>query len=72
MTALLDTLGSGDALKTRINSALAEQGLPESRGMTAPTKAVVKGLSSGATLSPPFLSPLWALTVLAAAGAAAI
>jgi hypothetical protein len=72
MTALLDTLGSGDALKTRINSALAEQGLPESTGMTAPTKAVVKGLSNGATLSPPFLSPLWALTVLAAAGAAAI
>jgi hypothetical protein len=66
MTALLDTLGSGDALKTKINSALATQGLPESTGMTTPTKAVTDILSAGATRS-----PLWALTVLAAAGAAA-
>ena len=62
MTALSDALGSGDALKTKINSALKAQGLPESTGVTAPTKAVS---SAGATEG-----PLWALAVLAAFGAA--
>jgi len=63
MTALSDALGSGDALKTKINSALKAQGLPESTGVTAPTKA---GASAGATQS-----PLWSLVVLAASGAVA-
>jgi hypothetical protein len=65
MAALSDALGSGDALKTKINSALKEQGLPESTGVTAPTKAVIMS-STGATQS-----PLWVLVVLAASGAAA-
>jgi len=70
MAALSDALGSGDALKTKINSALKAQGLPESTGVTAPTKAVIEVSSTGATQS-----PLWALVsqlvVLAASGAAA-
>jgi hypothetical protein len=66
MTALSDALGSGDALKTKINSALKAQGLPESTGVTAPTKAGADVRSSGATQS-----PLWALVVLAASGAVA-
>jgi len=65
MTALSDALGSGDALKTKINSALKAQGLPESTGVTAPTKAVIDVSSAGATEG-----PLWALAVLAAFGAA--
>jgi len=66
MTALSEALGSGDALKTKINSALDAQGLPASTGVTAPAKAVIDVSSAGASQS-----PLWALAVLAAAGAAA-
>ena len=66
MTALSEALGSGDALKTKINSALDAQGLPASTGVTAPAKAVIDVSSAGASQS-----PLWALAVLATAGAAA-
>jgi len=66
MTALSEALGSGDALKTKINSALVAQGLPASTGVIVPTKGVIDVSSTGATQS-----PLWALAVLAAAGAAA-
>ena len=51
---------------SKINSALDVQGLDESTGVTAPTKAVIDVSSAGATLS-----PLWALVVLVASVAAA-
>jgi len=66
ITALSDALGSGDALKTKINSALNAQGLDESTGVTAPTKVVIDVSSAGATQS-----PSWALVLLVASVAAA-
>ena len=45
ITALSDALGSGDALKTKINSALNAQGLDESTGVTTPTKVVINNVS---------------------------
>ena len=68
MTALSDELGSGDALKTKINSALVLQGLDEATDVTAPTKAVLDvSMGTGG-----MQTPLWALVVLAASGAVAV
>ena len=36
VTTLKSTLGSGDALKTKLNTALKNEGLKESTGVTAP------------------------------------
>jgi len=40
MDKLSSTLGSGDALVSNINSALKDQGLKESTGVTAPTSSL--------------------------------
>ena len=66
MTALSEALGSGDALMTKINSALDAQGLPSSTGVTAPAKVDMDDSSAAAKPS-----PLWVLAMLVAAGAAA-
>ena len=59
--AMLSTLGSGDAFKTKININLKAQGLKESTGVTTPTKA---NLSSDASMP----SLTWALVLVAASG----
>jgi hypothetical protein len=63
INAMLSTLGSGDAFKTKININLKTQGLKESTGVTTPTKG---DLSSDATYGMPSLT--WALVLVAASG----
>ncbi len=52
---LTSTLGTGDALKTKLNAELVKQSLQESSGVTAPAKAAGAGL----------LSATWALVLTA-------
>ena len=54
---LVATLGSGDALKTKLNAELVKGGLKESTGVTAPAKG--KPASAG------LLSATWALSLTA-------
>ena len=51
---LVSTLGTGDALTTKINTELKKQGLEEATGVSTPAKAA---LSNG---TPMALSPAWA------------
>ena len=51
---LASTLGTGDALMTKINTELKKQGLEEATGVSAPAKGA---LSNG---TPMALSPAWA------------
>ena len=74
MSSLTSTLGSGDALKDKLNKELTSAGLEEATAMTNPTKAkkekeveLEDESSSGCSQS-----PLWALAPLAALGAMAI
>ena len=74
MNSLTSTLGSGDALKNKLNTELTSAGLEEATAMTNPAKAKKKEeveledeSSSGCRQS-----PLWALAPLAALGAMAI
>jgi hypothetical protein len=56
---LASTLGTGDALKTKINAELKKQGLQESTGVTDPSKS-----TSLLTSSAPVASlPAWALAL---------
>jgi len=55
---LTSTLGTGDALKTKLNAELVKQSLKESSGVTAPAKAAG---TAGAGL----LSATWALVLTA-------
>jgi hypothetical protein len=65
MTALSDALGSGDTLKTKVNSALVLQGLEEA------SKVTVKSVIDVSMGTGGMQTPLWALVVLAASGAVA-
>ena len=58
MDAVMTTLGSGDALKSKIDGALQEQGLEPSAAVTAPTKAseIVTDISAAG-----LMTPMWAL-----------
>jgi hypothetical protein len=57
---LVATLGSGDALKTKLNAELVKGGLKESTGVTAPAKGEApKPASAG------LLSATWALSLTA-------
>jgi hypothetical protein len=47
---LVSTLGTGDALKTKINTELKKQGLQEATGASAPAKASLSG--NGMPVSP--------------------
>jgi hypothetical protein len=69
MNALASALGSGDALKTKINNELIKQGLENSTGVTVPTKAldIVTDMSSAAFMQ----TPVWMLSLLAAVGSMA-
>jgi hypothetical protein len=72
MNSLTSTLGSGGALKDKLNKELTSAGLEEATAMTNPTKAkkeeeVELESSSGCSQS-----PLWVLAPLAALGAMAI
>jgi hypothetical protein len=52
------TLGTGDALKTKINAELTKQGLQESTGVTNPSKSTFSS-------APVASSPAWALALAA-------
>jgi hypothetical protein len=54
------TLGTGNALKTKINAELTKQGLKESTGVTDPYK-----FSPFASSAPVASSPAWALALAA-------
>jgi hypothetical protein len=57
---LVATLGSGDALKTKLNAELVKGGLKESTGVTAPAKGEApKPASAG------LLSATWELSLTA-------
>ena len=55
---MIGNLGTGDALKSKIDDELKKQGLKESSGVTAPAKAGLSG-------DPLALSPLWVLVLAA-------
>jgi len=53
VTTMQSTLGSGDALKTKLNTALKSEGLKESTGVTAPvtgTSAAARSMPSTAQM----------------------
>ena len=53
VTTMKSTLGSGDALKAKINSALTKEGLKETTGVTAPvtgTSAAARSTASTVTM----------------------
>ena len=50
VTTMTSTLGSGDALKTKLNAALKSEGLKESTGVTAPVTGTFA--AAGSTASP--------------------
>ena len=55
---LITTLGTGDDLKTKLNSELKKQGLAEATGVTAVAKAA--GLSSATEA----VSPKWVMVLV--------
>ena len=60
VTTMASTLGSGDALKTKLNAALKKEGLKESTGVTAPVTG-----SAGAThVTASMMLLPWALSAL--------
>jgi hypothetical protein len=70
MNSLTSTLGSGDALKDKLNKELKDAGLEEAKGISDPVKYKVEvGVMSSTGCRQ---SPLWALAPLAALGAMAI
>ena len=61
VTTMTSTLGSGDALKTKLNAALKKEGLKETTGVTAP----VTGMSAGtARVTASMMLLPWALSAL--------
>ena len=55
---LVSTLGTGDALKNKINTELQKEGLEKATGVSAPVKA---GPSNGLPMA---LSPPWTLVLV--------
>ena len=49
VTTMKSTLGSGDALKTKLNTALKNEGLKESTGVTAPATGSTAARSTSST-----------------------
>ena len=60
VTTMTSTLGSGDALKTKLNAALKKEGLKESTGVTAP----VTGSAGTARVTASMMLLPWALSAL--------
>jgi hypothetical protein len=58
MSEVSSALGSGDALKSKINSALRDEGLEESTGLSAVTSST--DISSAARL----VTPMWSFVLL--------
>jgi hypothetical protein len=58
---LITTLGTGDDLKTKLNSELKKQGLAEATGVTAVAKAKAADLSSATAA----VSPKWVMVLVA-------
>ena len=56
---LVTTLGTGDALMSKINTGLKKEGLKEATGVSAPAKTT--GTSNNA--QPKALSPPWTLVL---------
>jgi hypothetical protein len=57
---LISTLGTGDNLKTKLNSELKKQGLNEATGVTAPVKSGHSVESAAVAVS-----PMWAMVLAA-------
>ena len=57
MDKLISTLGTGEDLKTKINSELKKQGLEEATGVTAPVKSDLSAAVAA--------SPKWAMVLAA-------
>jgi len=57
---LISTLGTGDNLKTKLNSELKKQGLNEATGVTAPVKSGLSAESAAVAVS-----PMWAMVLAA-------
>ena len=49
VTTMKSTLGSGDVLKTKLNTALKNEGLKESTGVTAPATGSTAARSTSST-----------------------
>ena len=58
---LITTLGTGDDLKTKLNSELKNQGLAEATGVTAPVKAAMSSSTTAACTA----SPKWGMVLVA-------